>query len=119
MLMSFGYKVLTASDGDEALKIFRRERKQIALVLTDTVMPKMGGEKLCARVARIAPTTRLILTSGHSPEENAPKLRVSGAHAFLKKPFTLAELGRTVREVLDTGPSESPLAPCAAPNCSD
>jgi CheY-like chemotaxis protein len=97
ILMQHGYKVLEASDGVEALKVYGAN---IHLVLTDVVMPKMNGRELAEHLRRINPATRLIFMSGYSDDPLVN--RIEQLSVFLAKPFTSMALTRKIREVLDT-----------------
>jgi DNA-binding NtrC family response regulator len=101
MLAKLGYAVLTARDGDEALQAYRDRQKEIALVVTDTVMPKMGGGKLYARLAEIDPSVKVLLMSGYDLSEKAADLLVGNVKGLLEKPLTFRQLGDAVRQALD------------------
>lgn len=99
MLVPAGYAVLTAGDGLEALTVL--ESSEVDLVVTDVVMPGMGGVKLAEEIARTRPGTRVIFMSGYTDDV---VLRHGVSHAsaqLLNKPFTAAELTRAVRVALD------------------
>ncbi|PJB30553.1 MAG: calcium-binding protein, partial [Deltaproteobacteria bacterium CG_4_9_14_3_um_filter_65_9] len=66
MLASFGYKVLIACDGEEALDIFRRQQNEIAMVVLDVVMPKMVGKQAYDEMAKISPGLKVLFLSGYS-----------------------------------------------------
>jgi DNA-binding NtrC family response regulator len=101
MLTKLGYTVLTARDGDEALQTYRDRQNEIALVVTDTVMPKMGGGKLYAAMAEINPSVKVLLMSGYDFREKTADLLVGNVKGFLEKPLTLHQLGDAVRQALD------------------
>src|SRR6266567_1221211 len=92
LLESFGYDVLAAANGQEAMILFRRHQQQIRLLLTDVVMPDITGPQLAERLLRINPDLRVIYMSGYPAEE----LRGPGMH-FLAKPFNPAGLSKVVR----------------------
>jgi len=103
MLVAAGYTVLTAGDGLEALTVL--ESSEVDLVVTDVVMPVMGGVKLAEEIARTRPGTRVIFMSGYTDDV---VLRHGVSHAsaqLVNKPFTAAELTRAVRAALDRSPS--------------
>ena len=106
MLERKGYSVLLADNGEEGLCMFREHRSEIALVLSDVIMPKLGGAGLYEAIRAEAPNTRFMFMSGHA----AHVLRVSGqvdARApFMYKPWTGVELLSRVRETLDKVPGE-------------
>jgi CheY-like chemotaxis protein len=100
-LQRFGYRVLVAVNGQEALTLARESGESIDLLLTDVVMPEMGGRELAEHLARERPATRVLFTSGYT---DAAVLQARGSEsvsAFLPKPYTPVQLARKVREVLD------------------
>ena len=99
MLESFGYAVLTASDGEEALSVYRAHREEIALVLMDMVMPGMGGMELYGALKQMSPEVKAVGFSGYDMQES--EVREFGFKAFFRKPFQYSELARVVRETLD------------------
>ena len=98
-LMLHGYRVMDASNGEEALERLRRER--VDLLITDLVMPKMGGEELVARARELYPEMKVIIVSGYSSSERDPGVRSRiGEHLFLYKPFGVWEILKVVEESL-------------------
>ncbi len=104
ILRSQGYTVLEATNGEEALRRCDEHRGPLHLLLTDVVMPQMGGQELARRVMALRPDVRVLYTSGYS---DTVMLRQEWeAHGvFLQKPFAVRELLGKVREVLDGPPS--------------
>ncbi len=100
VLMSLGYKVLYASDGAEGLKVLRNSDK-IDLVITDIVMPKMGGKELREATRRMNPSVRFIFTSGYTENVVHHDFILDKGVAFLSKPYGIDVLARKVREILD------------------
>jgi CheY-like chemotaxis protein len=96
-----GYTVLVAADPDEALTFAQHYEGDIHLLLTDVVMPKMGGRDLAARVAAARPNAAVLYTSGYTDAAIVHHGVVGDGLAFLQKPFTRKVLVRRVREVLD------------------
>ncbi|MDT4967154.1 MAG: hypothetical protein QOJ64_1891 [Acidobacteriota bacterium] len=95
-----GYDVLTAANGEEALLLSERFNSRIDLLLTDMVMPRMGGQELSHRLLKLRPGTRVLYMSGYS--ENAISQRgVIEGTVFIEKPFSPEALTRRIREVLD------------------
>jgi PAS domain S-box-containing protein len=94
-LTEIGYRVLEACHGDHALQVLASHDGPVDLLLTDIVMPRMGGAELAQRVALERPGTRTLYMSGY-PRQELP----AGAD-FLKKPFTPDDLLREVRRLLD------------------
>jgi two-component system cell cycle sensor histidine kinase/response regulator CckA len=95
-----GYRVLEASNGREALKIHEDCNGQIDLVLTDVVMPEMGGSELAAHLREIAPQLPVIYMSGYTEDEVLRRGVPGDATRLLQKPFTTNALADIVREVL-------------------
>jgi DNA-binding NtrC family response regulator len=99
MLSQNGYGCLEAGDGQEALgKLVRAE--PVHLVLTDVVMPGMGGAELAQRLAREWPDMRVMFMSGYSDHPVVGAIERAPAH-FLPKPFTATTLIEKIRRVLD------------------
>ncbi|OGG44674.1 MAG: hypothetical protein A3F84_11550 [Candidatus Handelsmanbacteria bacterium RIFCSPLOWO2_12_FULL_64_10] len=101
ILERLGYTVLTAKDGEEALRVYRAHRGEIALVLTDMVMPKMGGQELYEALRQMDAGVKALLMSGYSLKEKVADLRAQGLKGFVQKPFGFAKLGQAVRKALD------------------
>jgi CheY-like chemotaxis protein len=99
-----GYRVLEAADGEEALKVVESEAGQIDLLLTDLVMPGMGGFELAHRLEAKLPEVRILFMSGYSEGAEAffNSGLVSDAKNFLQKPFSTDLLAQRLREVLDS-----------------
>ena len=99
-LESYGYNVVEANDGDEGLEICRQMGDVIDLVVTDVVMPRMGGRELANRVWRMRPEMRFLFMSGYT--DNALSMNgVLEPHVrFIEKPFSLEGIAKRVREVL-------------------
>ncbi|HTV75611.1 MAG TPA: ATP-binding protein, partial [Candidatus Baltobacteraceae bacterium] len=95
ILTEFGYKVLTANGGQKALAILSREDTKVDLVLTDLVMPTMGGRELAERIRQLAPAMKIICMSGYV----MPSDKQTGT-AYLQKPFTSQDLLAKVKQVL-------------------
>ncbi len=106
-LERYGYSVLAAAGGEEALDTMERYPGRIDLLLTDIMMPGMNGVEVAARVLEARPGIRVFYMSGYADQDLVGQgLLKPGTH-FLQKPFTPQELGGRVREVLSTiGPSE-------------
>jgi PAS domain S-box-containing protein len=99
-----GYRVLEAEHGEHGLRLAAEPGHRIDLVVTDIVMPLMGGRDLAARLRDLRPEVQIIFTSGYTDDEIVRQGALQGT-AFLQKPFTADALGRLVREVLDRTPS--------------
>ncbi len=97
-LETYGYRVLTATDGADAVAVFATHRDEIALVLTDLMMPVMDGTSMIEVLVRMAPSARIVAVSGL--QDNALRLPAAVRH-FLPKPFTAGTLLDTLRRALD------------------
>jgi CheY-like chemotaxis protein len=95
-----GYTVLQAQNGVEALEICARHSGVIHLVLSDMVMPKMGGAELAVKLAKARPGTKVVLMSGYSDYSNGPRGLLSPDALILQKPFSRPSLVEKVREAL-------------------
>ena len=106
-LMEFGYQVITASRGAEAVQSFRERQREIKLVLTDMMMPEMDGSALIAALRVIDSAVRIIGMTGMSDPAGMNAMKTLELSGMLAKPFTIDELLAVIREVLpvaaDTG----------------
>jgi len=100
-LEAFGYRVLTASNGAEAVALYAKQPQQIALVLTDMMMPVMGGAAIVEVFKSINPAVKIIAASGIDSQENLASATKVQVQDFLAKPYTAQTLLRMIREVLD------------------
>jgi len=100
-LESNGYKVLIAADGREAVEIYKKQHRDIALVLSDMGLPKLGGIDVYAILKEINPKIKIIFASGFISLETRSELLKEGAKGFIMKPYSINEVLQMVREVLD------------------
>ncbi|HYR39444.1 MAG TPA: PAS domain S-box protein [Methylomirabilota bacterium] len=107
-LARYGYTVLEARDGEEALRIAGAERGRIDLMVTDVVMPGMNGRRLAERLLAIRPGTRVLYVSGYTDDALSQHGILDQELAFLAKPFSPETLARSVRQVLDGTPPNQP-----------
>jgi two-component system cell cycle sensor histidine kinase/response regulator CckA len=96
----FGYTVLAADSGREALAAYQKNRGKIDLVILDVVMPDMRGREVLRELFAIDPEVRVLLTSGYSEESEHKELMALGARGFIGKPFVVERLLLKIREVL-------------------
>lgn len=102
LLTSVGYQVTHASNGDEALKVVRSRLDKFDLVITDIVMPLMGGPELVDQISLIHPGTPVLFMSGYT-DNSIPLHGVDGTEfKFIQKPFSTGVFMRKVREILDS-----------------
>jgi DNA-binding NtrC family response regulator len=104
VLKLFGYEVEEAADGKAALAILSGSGAPFDLVLSDLVMPRMGGLALYEELWRRNVNTRALLMSGYTAEDVRALTGVSPSVSFLNKPWSVTDLLRRVREVLDEPP---------------
>jgi CheY-like chemotaxis protein len=114
-LTSSGYRVLSASNGAEALEIADRIGEDIHVLLTDVVMPRMRGTELAERLKLILPKLKVIYMSGYLEEDASCRALLGGAF-FLDKPFSRDVLILQVAEALRSNPPRYvPARPNFAP----
>lgn len=100
MVSSLGFDVLTATDGQEGVEVFRAHATAIDVVLLDWHMPRMDAEEALEEMLRIRRDVPIILFSGHA-QNAAKQFEAKGVSAVIHKPFTLASLEKTLRASLD------------------
>ncbi|MFP4249706.1 MAG: PAS domain S-box protein [Armatimonadota bacterium] len=100
ILNSFGYTVITAAGGDEALQREAEHRGEIDLVISDVVMPEMSGTELAEKLLEISPELKVLFISGYPTEEAINAEHTDARYSFLQKPFSAVALGRRIREML-------------------
>jgi PAS domain S-box-containing protein len=103
-LQALEYTVLEAETGAEAIRICERHKEPIHLLITDVVMPQMGGQQVATHVAACRPGIKVLFLSGYTDDAIVRHGILRSEVAFLQKPFTQIALGRKVREVLDQIP---------------
>jgi DNA-binding response OmpR family regulator len=96
-----GYRVIAASNGEEALKLGQLSDEPVALVLTDVVMPKMSGPELVKRLADRLPGAKVLYMSGYTDDAIVRHGLMDASVALIPKPFTPLGLAQKVREILD------------------
>ncbi len=102
VLTEFGYRVLTAVDGDDAIRLFKEHQDQIRLLLFDLVMPNKGGYEAYQQIRGLNPTVSVIFTTGYAPQVAEGKLSQTQMQQLLHKPFAIVQLLKRVRTALDT-----------------
>jgi CheY-like chemotaxis protein len=100
MLTTFGYRVLEARSGQEAVRLLRRGAHRIHGVLTDVAMPGIGGRELGETIARCWPQIRVLYMSGYAAMRMVHQGDLDPRQPFIQKPFTSEQLGRRIRELL-------------------
>jgi CheY-like chemotaxis protein len=100
-LTARGYRVLAVAKCMEALELAERHAGPIDLLLTDVILPQMSGPEVAARLGAVRPGVKVLYVSGYTDDALDGHGVLGPGIAFLAKPFTSAQLGRKVREVLD------------------
>lgn len=101
VLEGFGYKVMEATDGDDATKIFNENKDKIQLLFLDVIMPKKNGKEVYDEIKKVRPDIKAIFTSGYNADIIHKKGILEEGLDFITKPISPDELLRMVREVLD------------------
>ena len=103
-LRAFGYTVLAAGDGEQAVACFERQGSEIDLVVMDLIMPRLSGRQAATRMIAARPNLKLVLMTGYAPEgDQTTDLLVPGQVVLLQKPFVASDLGAQIRALLDAG----------------
>lgn len=101
VLSEFGYRVIEAVDGEEALKKFLDNKDTISLLIVDVIMPRKNGRAVYEEVKRIRPEVKVLFTSGYPADLIQKEGVLEKGLNFLSKPSSPQALLRMVREVLD------------------
>ena len=104
MLSSNGYTVLTAGNGESAIKTFKKSKQPVDLVLLDVVAPGLSGPMVADRLTELQPGLRVLYMSGYDSTNVVQRYVVDKGHALITKPFTERQLAKKVREVLSAEP---------------
>jgi DNA-binding NtrC family response regulator len=100
-LLRYGFDVLTAADGGEALELYARRAAEIDVVVLDRTLPGTVGDDVLSGIRRIRPDASVVLMSGYAEEPALEPDGASGAAGFLRKPFTHEALAAEVRRALE------------------
>jgi two-component system, cell cycle sensor histidine kinase and response regulator CckA len=101
ILTKAGYKVLTASNGMEALEVFQRQADEIALVVLDLIMPEMAGKQCLEGLLSLNPSVKVIIASGYSADSHTKDALAAGAKGLVNKPYDIRQVLEVVRSILD------------------
>ncbi len=101
MLEGLGYRVIAASDGEEAVRLFKANIGKIDLALMDVVMPAFGGPDAYSQMSALGVSTPVIFTTGYTTEAALSNSMVRKDAMILQKPYSLKTLGQMIRTVLD------------------
>ena len=100
MLVTLGYRVLEARDGQEAMRVLQRSAQRVTAVLTDIAMPGIGGRQLGETIAECWPRIRVLYMSGFPGSRMVNEGALDPSQPFIQKPFTSDQLGRKIRDLL-------------------
>ncbi|MEY4489484.1 MAG: hypothetical protein RIQ79_1992 [Verrucomicrobiota bacterium] len=100
LLEDNGYRVLTAVNGRDALRVYAEEQGVIRLMITDMIMPEMDGAKLIREIHRIAPNLPIMISTGHMEQSDPDELKGLGVLEILQKPYGADKLLAAVRRLL-------------------
>jgi len=101
ILKIMGYKVLVAKNGKEAIELYKKNPARVDIVVLDMIMPEIGGGEAYDRLKEINPHVRVLLSSGYSINGEATEILERGCNGFAQKPFSMKELSRRIRDILD------------------
>jgi len=105
ILKVYGYDILEAANGDEAMDVAQKHSGEIHLLLTDVVLPGINGRELGERLRMLRPKLKVLFTSGYTSEVIARRGVLDDGLAYIAKPFTPDRLAAKVREVLNEPPT--------------
>ena len=102
ILRRWGYKVLLARNGKEALETYQKEKDNISLVILDLIMPEMGGKQCMKELFKISSTAKILVASGYESGGGPLDARQAGAAGFVGKPFNVGQILQNVRKIIDS-----------------
>jgi PAS domain S-box-containing protein len=100
-LVSANYRVIKASNGNEALNLYEEHREQISLVILDLLMPEMDGRRCLDALHDIDPNVRVLVATGHTTPGMLGELEQAGVQGFIRKPFETSQLLEEIRKIID------------------
>ncbi len=101
-LQSIGYTIYEAANGIEALDCIKNNSSKISLVITDVIMPGMGGKELAENIEKIQPDLKILFTSGYTDQKIVRSGKLNNDINFLHKPYSIHELSKKIRELIET-----------------
>jgi DNA-binding NtrC family response regulator len=102
ILERLGYRMFSASEGNEAIEVYRANRDIIDIIILDMVMPGMDGEETFRALKSINSNVAVVLSSGYSIQGKAMEIMKEGADDFIQKPFSMTQLSDKIRDVMDS-----------------
>jgi two-component system cell cycle sensor histidine kinase/response regulator CckA len=100
-LKSLQYKIFEASNGVVALDLINEQKPDIDLLITDVVMPEMGGKELAEKIVKILPGIKILFTSGYTDNHIVRSGRLNKGLNFIQKPFSITEIAKKIRVVIE------------------
>jgi len=100
LLQKLGYDVLTATNGFEGIKVYKKNQENIDVVILDMIMPNMTGSETFEDLKKIDPKVKVLLSSGYSLDVKAKKLLEQGCSGFIQKPFNMVQLSQKLHDIL-------------------
>ncbi|HPK53566.1 MAG TPA: PAS domain S-box protein, partial [Smithellaceae bacterium] len=100
-LILYGYTILTAESGEQAIEIYRTEKDKINLVVLDLIMPGKGGKNCLMELMAINPQVKILMTSGYSSSQQIEDLYNAGATGFINKPYRSDDFLASIRKIID------------------
>ena len=100
-LVNRGYKVLKASDGELAVRIYQRDKASIDVVFLDIGLPKLSGQDVLFKIKQEKQDAKVVVASGYFEEEYKSEFEQAGIKHFLQKPYTLDHLVQTLQSALE------------------
>lgn len=101
----YGYKIMKAGNGEQAIEIYRAQQEKIKLVILDLIMPGRGGKKCLEDLISINPQVKVLMSSGYSTPPQIEELMKTGASGFISKPYHHEDLLLKVRKIIDADSS--------------
>jgi two-component system, cell cycle sensor histidine kinase and response regulator CckA len=101
ILQAYGYTVMSAPDGESALRIYQECGDRIDLVVLDLIMPGVGGAACLQKLLEINPEAKVVIASGYAVNVDTEKATERGAKAFIQKPYDVQHMLQVVRKVID------------------
>ena len=102
VLQGHGYRVLLAANGEQAVDIYKKRSRDIAMVILDMAMPGMGGEEAFLKMKKINPAIKTLLSTGYSQDGQASGIIGKGVKGFIQKPYEFNQLLAKLRQILET-----------------
>jgi PAS domain S-box-containing protein len=107
MLRELGYEVITALNGDDAVRLYRENAPKLVLVTIDMIMPGLSGKEVYQQLKAINPDVKVLLISGYSHGRQMQEMMADGCNGYVQKPYDLPTLSHKIDEALAAPPSSS------------